>query len=211
MSLLTQLLASLHRRIITPMRLRASKNRTNRRLEIGPAEQRLPGFETLSFVPSVNVDYVADAAERLPFPDKTFEMLYASHVLEHIPWFRTREVVVEWTRVLRPGGILELWVPNGYKLCELLCDIERGRERPEWQDGWRPAKSIRGPFDWINARLLYGARSDYPSWHQAILTPSSLETLFSEAGLVEIVILEPSQFRTVDHGWINLGIRGRRP
>src|SRR3546814_14049356 len=133
-------------------------------------------------------------------------MVYASHVLEHIPWFRTGDVVREWARVLKPGGILELWVPDGHKLCQLLCDVEHGVERHEWQDGWRPAKPLRGPYDWINARILYGARTDYPSWHQAILTPASLQQTLVQAGLVEVTLLHPSQFRTVDNGWINLGI-----
>lgn len=46
---------------------------------------------------------------RLPFPDASFDLVFASHVLEHI--FDDRAAVREIRRVLRPGGIAILPVP----------------------------------------------------------------------------------------------------
>jgi hypothetical protein len=78
-------------------RLNLLKNRSKneRYLEIGVGNYRFPKFETLNIVWSPNVDYVYDASRPLPFKDNTFKVIYASHVLEHIPWYQTREVLRE--------------------------------------------------------------------------------------------------------------------
>lgn len=50
------------------------------------------------------------AAEALPFAEGALDFLLASHVIEHMP--DTIGTLGEWTRVLRPGGILFLIVPH---------------------------------------------------------------------------------------------------
>jgi ubiquinone/menaquinone biosynthesis C-methylase UbiE len=47
----------------------------------------------------------------LPFSDASFDIVTAWHVIEHVA--DVNAAVVEWTRVLRPGGILALETPNG--------------------------------------------------------------------------------------------------
>jgi ubiquinone/menaquinone biosynthesis C-methylase UbiE len=48
-------------------------------------------------------------AVRLSFADSSFDRVVAAHVLEHL--YRPHEVLQEWSRVLRPGGILSLVLP----------------------------------------------------------------------------------------------------
>ena len=97
-------LTTAQRFLQTPALLLSRRAKTDRRLEIGPGPQRIPGFETLNIVGGANVDYVWNAERRLPFRAGTFSVIYASHVLEHIPWFRTHRVLAEWVRGLAPGG-----------------------------------------------------------------------------------------------------------
>ncbi|HIG21937.1 class I SAM-dependent methyltransferase [Henriciella sp.] len=196
--------------IKTPASMRKNAGKEKRMLDIGPGATRISGFETLNVTFGKNVDYLADASTRIPFPDRTFVLVHASHVLEHIPWYHLEDTVSEWVRVLEKGGKLEIWVPNGYKLAKFLVDIENNVEREEWKDGWRPRSMGEDPYQWLNGRLLYGVRSDYPSWHQAILTPKSLMKLMEKAGLHELQIMDESEVRSVPHGWINLGIRGTK-
>ena len=204
---------------------RVVKNRVNllknakkpqRFLEIGPGSQRLPGFETLDIVGGPNVDYVWDASKRLPFKDNTFDLIYASHVLEHIPWYKTEEVLKEWVRVLKPGGILEIWVPDGLKICKALVDYElSGTKEAMERDGWYKFNPEKNFYLWVNGRLFtYGNGTGnpcHPNWHRALFTAKYLKECLERAGLVDVRELDRSEVRGYDHGWINLGIRGRKP
>ena len=55
------------------------------------------------------VDFLSDA-RALPLPDNTLDYLVSSHVLEHLP--DPLAALHEWHRVLRPGGLLYLVVPD---------------------------------------------------------------------------------------------------
>ena len=82
-------------------------------------------FVNVDANPGWNIHHFARVDRRLPFKTGTVDLLYASHVLEHISWKRTPEVVAEWVRVLRPGGMLRIAVPDFdalyeyYKLSDL--------------------------------------------------------------------------------------------
>jgi SAM-dependent methyltransferase len=55
-----------------------------------------------------DVDHNVDLT-KLPFPDRSFDCVYASHVLEHIS--DDRKALSEIRRVLKPGGLAILPVP----------------------------------------------------------------------------------------------------
>lgn len=48
---------------------------------------------------------------RLPFPDRSFDVVTAWHVIEHVG--DVRQTLAEWFRVLRPGGVLAIETPDG--------------------------------------------------------------------------------------------------
>ena len=51
----------------------------------------------------------AEDATNLSFSDASFDRLIATHVLEHL--FCPHEVLREWVRVLKPGGVLSIVLP----------------------------------------------------------------------------------------------------
>jgi len=199
----------------TWLRLIVNRRRHLRRLEIGPGKERVDGFETLSISPGPAVDYVADAAGRLPFGDDTFSIIYASHVLEHIPWYLTGDVLREWARVLALGGHLELWVPDGLKICHALVQAETGGESLIDLDGWYKFNPERDPCVWAAGRLFtYGRgtrRTAGANWHRALFTERYLRHLLRQAGLVAVRRMSSDDVRGHDHGWISLGLCATKP
>jgi SAM-dependent methyltransferase len=80
------------------------------RVNIGAGDGRLPGWIALDAKGS---DLRANLLRPLPFPDETVDLAYMSHVLEH---FRhpgeTVAVLQGIRRILKPGGVLRIVVPD---------------------------------------------------------------------------------------------------
>ncbi|MBI4456233.1 MAG: methyltransferase domain-containing protein [Acidobacteria bacterium] len=203
------------RQVITRINLLRNEKKPNRKLEIGPGEKRLSGFETLNIAGGINVNYICDAAKKLPFKDGTFELIYASHVLEHIPWYKTEEVLREWIRVLAPGGKFEVWVPNGLEICKIFVNYETSGRDDTPLDGWYRFNPEKDPCKWAAGRIFtYGDGKGDPSspnWHRALFSPRYLRCLLETVGLRDIHEMEHEEVRGYDHGWINLGMRGSKP
>lgn len=53
-----------------------------------------------------------DLRRGLPFPDESFDAVYGSHVLEHLEPDAAMQLLRECHRVLRPGGIVRIVVPD---------------------------------------------------------------------------------------------------
>lgn len=200
--------------IKTRVNLARYRGRPGRRLEIGPGAFPLPGFESLNIVGGRWIDYIANAASRLPFDDDAFELIYAGHVLEHLPWYQTSEVLSEWRRVLAPGGVLEVWVPDGLKICQAFVEAELRGDRSFEEDGWFRFNPEKDPCAWASGRIFtYGdgeGTLDHPNWHRALFSPRRLMQLFEQAGFVDVRQMQPSEVRGADHGWINLGVCGAK-
>lgn len=200
--------------ILTPFNLIVNLNKASRKLEIGPGDCRIQGFETLNILAGNNVDYVLDASKKMPFKKETFDIIYASHILEHIPWYQVEETIAEWVRLLKRGGVLEVWVPDGLKICNAFIEYEvKGNNEIE-KDGWFKFNPEKSPYKWIAGRLFaYGdgtGNSAHPNWHRAIFSRKYLKAILEKNGLIDVRELNKSNVRAYDHGWINLGYRGQK-
>lgn len=58
-----------------------------------------------------------DLRKPLPFGDDTVDAVYASHVLEHLDPAEGRRLLAECRRILKPGGIARIVVPDFEELC----------------------------------------------------------------------------------------------
>ncbi len=77
---------------------------------------------------------IRDVSDGIPFPDATFDHVFCIEVLEHVPnpWGALTEI----HRVLRPGGVLALSVPNPYHVKELIWNLLRIPDRQGHIYGW---------------------------------------------------------------------------
>jgi SAM-dependent methyltransferase len=81
----------------------------------------------------VNTLAICADAHQLPFPDGAFDAVVVSEVLEHIP--DDSQVILEATRILRPGGRLAVTVPRWWpeRICWALSrayhEVEGGHVR----------------------------------------------------------------------------------
>ncbi|HOC56205.1 MAG TPA: class I SAM-dependent methyltransferase [Verrucomicrobiota bacterium] len=95
------------------------------------------------------------ALEQQNFPDRTFDAVTMSHVIEHLP--DPLGTLTECARILKPGGSLVLWTPNTASLGHrLLKQHWRGLEPPRHLHLFAP-RSIhtlltRGGFSRISIR-----------------------------------------------------------
>lgn len=82
----------------------------------------------------VNIDFIShsphvqqcDLRKGIPYDDKTFDFVYHSHVLEHFSRDEAPFFISECNRVLKPGGILRIAIPDLEQIAkEYLQALER--------------------------------------------------------------------------------------
>lgn len=63
----------------------------------------------------------------LPFADNSVDVVYHSHVLEHLARNEAHNFIFECYRALKPNGIMRLAVPDLEQICrEYLANLEKG-------------------------------------------------------------------------------------
>lgn len=65
---------------------------------------------------------VHDLSKGIPFPDSSVDAVYHSHLLEHFDRPVARQFMDEVRRVLRPGGVQRIVVPDLERLCRALIE-----------------------------------------------------------------------------------------
>lgn len=89
------------------------------KLHLGCGKRYIPGFIHIDAIGYSHVDHVATIDNLFFIEDSTVGLIYNCHVLEHFKRQNLDNVLREWHRVLRPGGILRISVPDFSQLCEI--------------------------------------------------------------------------------------------
>jgi ubiquinone/menaquinone biosynthesis C-methylase UbiE len=113
--------------------------------------------------------FVRAAAERLPFPDGTFDVVYCFSSIEHVE--SVEESVAEMVRVTRRGGLIYVHTPNAWS----------------WYEGHY--KLLWAPFLPAALGRLYLRARGRPSEYLATLrrlTPGGIRRAFARAGLRDL-------------------------
>ena len=110
------------------------------RLNIGCGARVIEGFVNCDIVrhPDAPRDpEILCDAKAIPLPDGCADMAQAIHVFEHFYRWEAEGVLREWCRLLKPGGVLILELPNLVKCCEnFLSGRKRGGKDPDQLARW---------------------------------------------------------------------------
>ncbi|PKL38707.1 MAG: hypothetical protein CVV41_22260 [Candidatus Riflebacteria bacterium HGW-Riflebacteria-1] len=130
----------------------AQQENSSLRLHIGGKEVK-SGWKILNIQKADGVDYVGDIKDLSQFSDEMFDLIYGSHVLEHIPQFQMVQTLSGLNRILKPDGKLMISVPDLEVLCKLFIDPELD-------------KTARFHV----MRMMFGGQTDQYDFHQIGLT-----------------------------------------
>lgn len=110
------------------------------RLNIGCGARVLDGWTNCDIVrnPAAPRDpEILCDAKAIPLPDGCADVAQAIHVFEHFYRWEAEGVLREWRRLLKPGGLLILELPNLVKCCEnFLSGRKRGGKDPDQLARW---------------------------------------------------------------------------
>ncbi|AFY62263.1 glycosyltransferase [Synechococcus sp. PCC 6312] len=117
----------------------------------------------------VNVDFTVtgtgviahDLKQGIPFADQSFDLVYHSHVLEHFPKALADNFIKECYRVLRPGGVIRIVVPDLEQITrQYLNCLELGLNTVAAAHG-AESEIIAAEYDWVMLELLDQAVRHY--------------------------------------------------
>lgn len=81
------------------------------KLHLGCGQKYLQGYTHVDLADYPHIDIRGDA-RKIPFNDNMAELIYASHIFEYFDRDEAVDVLKEWHRVLKAGGILRMAVPD---------------------------------------------------------------------------------------------------
>lgn len=152
------------------------------KLNVGGGELQIPGY--------VNIDRkVGTEAYPLDWPDDNADEIRASHVLEHFGHRQTIDVLTDWVRALRPGGVLKVAVPDFDKCVSLYTNP---------QDN----SPVEG--------YILGSQVDENDFHKAVFNKRKLWAALRKAGLIDVRPWK-SQIRDCASLPVSLNLQGTKP
>ncbi|MBI3351106.1 MAG: methyltransferase domain-containing protein [Nitrospirae bacterium] len=89
------------------------------KLHLGCGKRHILGFVHIDAVDYPHVDHISTIDNLSFIQDNSVDLIYNCHVLEHFKRRDVERVLREWYRVLNPGGILRISVPDFARLCEV--------------------------------------------------------------------------------------------
>lgn len=108
-------------------------------LNLGCGHRFHSSWTNINFISTDENVIACDLKKGIPFPEKSFDVVYHSHMLEHLSKAESELFINECYRVLRPQGILRIVVPDLEQIVRayLYC-LEKAHIDPkEWEQNYQ--------------------------------------------------------------------------
>lgn len=149
------------------------------KLHLGCGQRFIEGWAHIDAIPYPHLDHVS-TIDKMPFiADDSVDVIYNCHVLEHFNRNAVHDVLVEWRRILRPGGTLRVSVPDFAALCEVYQESE-------------DLSLVIGP--------IIGRQNYLYNFHYNIFDFASLSKSLVDAGFVDV---RQYDWRDTDHAAVD--------
>lgn len=137
-----------------------------KKLHLGCGAKILEGFINVDMrdLPGVDIPN-CDVTNLSMFEKDSIDIIYACHVLEHMPRPKTFSTLLEWNRVLKKDGILRIAVPDWHNTVEV----------------YNRTGDYENLLNWI-----YGGYDYDGNIHYRMFTFQGLKTLLIEAGFKRV-------------------------
>ena len=157
---------------------------------LGPEHKRF-----INIVKKANIQW-ADAAKKIPLENNSVDVVYSSHMLEHLDREEAQTFLKECLRILKPGGIVRLVVPD---LEKLVIDYINNRDADLFIQRTLLAYTKPKTLKQKLLQLIVGYRG-----HCWMYDGESLKKLLHNAGFVKVNILPPGKTMIEKPGNLNL-------
>jgi hypothetical protein len=178
------------------------------RLNIGGGFKNLAGFVNLDFTPHPNVEREvrANVLDLSFVPSGCISHIHSNHLLEHLTREQIHDQLLEYHRIMRPGGILTIRCPNalgvtysfwfdpiyeddreGFVALGYPADEDFGNPN----DGWLH-RDLFGLLHW-----LFGDVGNIENQHLSRMTPTCLRDLVERSGFDILLISAPESLNIV--------------
>ncbi len=138
----------------------------------------------------------ADATKHIPLPDNSVDVVYSSHMVEHLSKAQALSFFKEAKRVLVSGGVLRIVVPDISKHVQQYCntkDADVFIQKLLFVDEQEPTFADRVRFVFLGNRL-----------HRWMYDGFSLKKLILSADFQEVMILDAGKTLVDEVGALNL-------
>lgn len=135
-------------------------------LHLGCGNKNDPRFINIDADAYPNVHFIQNIENLNNFASNSADLIYATHVLEHISHRKLVSVLKEWYRVIKPGGMIRISVPD----FDILIEAYR--------NSGNNLGHIMEP--------LMGGQNYENNYHRSAFTEKYLSELFNKVGFSNI-------------------------
>ena len=157
------------------------------KLNLGCGPRQIHNYINVDIDPKTNPDRVDDMRTLSTFKENEVELIYCSHVLEHFLIKETVPILKRWYKILKPGGILRVAVPDMDKVFRHYIYYK----------------------DLVKLHtFLWGSQEDHYQIHKSGWTFDTLKSILMSIGFTEV---KRYNWRDLEHHYVDDHSQGYLP